>query len=432
MENTKDSEARVPELEAMLKEYELLHKVSQKLSEKKDLPILLEEIMESSKTIMKAEASSLLLYNHEKNKLCFDVVTGDKKSEIDKIEINMGDGIAGWVAEKKQSILIEDCYSDNRFDSSMDLKTNFKTKSMICVPMLRNEKLIGVMQVLNRLGNEVFTEFNMTLFETLASQCAIAIENAQLVVEQIKNETIASELKMAHGIQMNLLPKSLPIYDDISISAKLIPAREVGGDYYNIVKLNEEFSLFAIADVSGKGVPAALLVSVIYSSLITQINQSAERIELKLLVETLNKVLIEATTNDRFVTAWIGIYEHSTKKLHSINAGHNYPYLFRDGLEQPMELTKGGIMLGSLDFPFEEEIEILKQNDLVILYTDGVTEAWNNLEEEYGEERLIQLVKTNKSLEPTQLIAKLMQDIKNHVGEAEPSDDITCVVLKVK
>lgn len=432
MENTKDSEARVPELEAMLKEYELLHKVSQKLSEKKDLPILLEEIMESSKTIMKAEASSLLLYNHEKNKLCFDVVTGDKKSEIDKIEINMGDGIAGWVAEKKQSILIEDCYSDNRFDSSMDLKTNFKTKSMICVPMLRNEKLIGVMQVLNRLGNEVFTEFNMTLFETLASQCAIAIENAQLVVEQIKNETIASELKMAHGIQMNLLPKSLPIYDDISISAKLIPAREVGGDYYNIVKLNEEFSLFAIADVSGKGVPAALLVSVIYSSLITQINQSAERIELKLLVETLNKVLIEATTNDRFVTAWIGIYEHSTKKLHSINAGHNYPYLFRDGLEQPMELTKGGIMLGSLNFPFEEEIEILKQNDLVILYTDGVTEAWNNSEEEYGEKRLIQLVKTNKSLEPTQLIAKLMKDIKNHVGEAEPSDDITCVVLKVK
>ena len=422
----------VQNLQSMLNELELLHKISQKLSQKRDLPVLLEEIIGSSKSMMRAEASSLLLYNAKEKKLFFDVVIGDNKKTINKMEVSLGEGIAGWVAEKKESLLIEDCYKDDRFNPEMDIKTNFKTKSMICVPMLRQGRLIGVIQVINKKAGLLFNEVDLNLFKTLASQCAIAIENAQLVEEQIENGKITYELKMAHGIQMNLLPSAIPNYSDLDISATLIPAKDVGGDYYNIIKLDEEFSLFVIADVSGKGIPAALIVSVIYSSLITQIKQSGSKINLLILVETLNKVLIEATTNDRFVTAWVGIYEHSTKILKGVNAGHNYPYLIRNKLEKPIELTKGGIMLGSMELPFEDEEIILVSGDVLCLFTDGITEAWNNLEEEYGEERLIHLLNSHSKLTSKEILSELLKDVQLHVGKAVPSDDITCIVMKVQ
>jgi sigma-B regulation protein RsbU (phosphoserine phosphatase) len=236
----------------------------------------------------------------------------------------------------------------------------------------------------------------------------------------------------AHEIQMNLLPKSLPKYNDLDVAATLIPAREVGGDYYNVLKLNDQYSLLAIADVSGKGIPAALIVSVIYSSLITQIHECKSEVYIVSLVETLNKVLIEATTTDRFATAWIGLYEHSTKKLYGINAGHNYPFIFRKGETKPFELTKGGIMLGSIELPFDEEALTLRRGDILVLYTDGVTEAWNKMEEEYGEVRLIELVNSFGELSSQEIIERLFYDIRQHVGEAQPSDDITCVVMKVK
>lgn len=422
----------IQDLQQTLNELEILHKVSQKLSEKRDLPFLFAEILESSKTLLKAEASSLLLFDSAKNKLYFDVVAGDKKKIINKMEINLGEGIAGWVAKNKKSILIEDCYKDSRFNPAFDIKTNFKTKSMICVPMIRHDKLIGVMQVINRKEGLSFDNSDLKIFETLASQCAIAIENANLIEEQIESEKITYELQMAHGIQMNLLPKSLPHFSDIDVASTIIPAKAVGGDYYNIVKLDSEFSLIIIADVSGKGIPAALIVSVIYSSLITQIEQCQTKLNLTKLVETLNKVLIQATTNDRFATAWVGIYEHSTRILRGINAGHNYPYLFRKKENMPTEFKKGGILLGSLELPFECEEIPLQSEDVILFYTDGVTEAWNEKEEEYGEERLIDLIKPCIHLSSDEILEILLTDIHKHVGTAITSDDITCIVMKVK
>jgi sigma-B regulation protein RsbU (phosphoserine phosphatase) len=118
--------------------------------------------------------------------------------------------------------------------------------------------------------------------------------------------------------------------------------------------------------------------------------------------------------------------------LHGINAGHNYPYIFRKGEKHPIELTKGGIMLGSIDLPFEEETLTLCTDDILVLYTDGVTEAWNNKEDEYGEERLIKLVNTSREMTSKELMDKLLIDLQHHVGDAEPSDDITCIVIKIQ
>lgn len=409
----------------------LIHRISQKIAEKKPLPNLLNEIMESSKLLMRAEASSLLLYEPENKVLSFFVATGDKSRMIKKFSVELGVGIAGWVAKHKQPLLVKDCYADPRFDCAYDKKTKFHTKSMICVPLIRKKKLIGVIQVINKLDGGEFGEEDLEIFETLAAYCAIAIENARLVEIQVETEALNRELETARDIQQALLPSSLPAYEDMQVAAKLIPAKQVGGDYYNIIKINDNQSLFFIADVSGKGIPAALIVSTINSCLSSYIMLNKDRFDLMSLVTAMNKVLIESTTSDKFATCWFGLYHHEENELVNINAGHNPPYLFRKGSEEPIELTSGSLFLGGFDVSFRVDRSVLKTNDVLVIYTDGVTEAWNKRCVEYSEARLKRVVRTQMHRTAEEILDAIERDVQDHVGKARQSDDFTCMVVRL-
>jgi sigma-B regulation protein RsbU (phosphoserine phosphatase) len=425
------NEHLIRELQCIIDEMKFLHKISQKISEKKPLPRLLSEIMESSKLLMNAEASSLLLYEPADEKLHFHVATGAKGKVVKKFSVDVGVGIAGWVAKHKKPLLIRNCYDDPRFNPEYDKKTKFHTRSMICVPLIRKKQLLGVIQVINKKGGREFEERDVAIFKTLASQFAIAIENHQLTISQIETEAFERELETAREIQQKLLPSRLPVYDDIQIAAKLIPAKQVGGDYYNILKITDEQSLFFITDVTGKGIPAALIVSTIYSCLNSYMKLHTKAFDLMTLVTAMNKVLIESTTIDKFATCWFGLYFHNPRKLISINAGHNPPYLFRKDSKEPMELKKGGLFLGGFELPFEvDEIQMLRE-DVLVFYTDGVTEAWNTHEEEYEEYRLKDLVSRFVLSSAEEILSKIEEDVKNHVGNAQQSDDFTCAVLKI-
>ena len=422
----------VQDLQLIIDDLNFLHKISQKISEKKPLPQLLSEIMESSKLLMNAEASSLLLYEPEEKKLFFHVATGDKGKVMKKFSVDLGVGIAGWVAKNKKPLLVEDCYKDPRFSPDYDKKSKFKTRDMICVPLIRKKQLLGVMQVINKKGDGGFRERDLKIFETLASQCAIAIENHNLVEKQVETEALERELDTAREIQQKLLPASLPEYEDIQIAARLIPAKQVGGDYYNIQKINDMQSLFFVADVTGKGIPAALIVSTIYSCMNSYLKLSQDKFDLMNLVTAMNRVLIESTTSTRFATCWFGLYDHDSKKLVSINAGHNPPYIFRESNTKPIELHKGGLFLGGLDVPYEMEEMHLRQNDVLVFFTDGVTEAWNEKEDEYEEYRLIQCVFRNIKESAQTVLVEIEKDVNRHVGKAQQSDDFTCAVVKIK
>lgn len=419
------------ELQTLLDRMNFLHQVSQKLSEKKALSQLLREIMEDSKLVMNAEASSLLLYDKDEKHLYFQVATGKRSRAVKKFVIPIETGIAGWVATHRKPLNIEDCYTDPRFNPDFDKKSKFTTKSMICVPLLRKHKLIGVMQVINKTNGEPFDDVDTHIFETLAAQCAIAIENAQLVEEQLHAEMIKVELQTARAIQLNLLPKKLPEYKDISVAARLEAAAEVGGDYYNIIRLNDHQSLFFIADVTGKGIPAALIVSTIHSSLQMFLNMHKADLNLIDFATTLNHVLIESTTMDKFATCWFGLYNHQTRELTSLNAGHNPPFIFRKSHTEPIKLETGGLFLGGIEVPLESETVTLLPDDVMVIYTDGVTEAWNKQEEEYDEPRLIRVVETNRNATPETVLDAIFADVYEHVGNAKQSDDVTCFVVKV-
>ncbi len=412
-------------------EMNFLHEISHKISEKKPLPKLLKEIMESSKRLMNAEASSLLLYDPGDKKLHFQVATGEKGKTVSKYSVSLGDGIAGWVAKHKKQLLIEDCYNDPRFNPEYDKRTDFVTRSMICVPLIRKGQLLGVMQVLNKKSGGIFKESDLVIFETLSFQCAIAIENAKLIETQIETEALERELETARAIQEKLLPSSLPEYKDLQVAAKLIPARQVGGDYYNMLKIAGNKSLFFVADVAGKGIPAALIVSTIYTCLVTYINMNGENINLVDLAVSMNRVLIEATTIDKYATCWFGLFDHSSKSFISLNAGHNSPLIFNKNSDKPQVLHIGGIFLGSLDVPFEIETVQLKKDDVLLFFSDGVTEAWNKKNEDYEEFRLIEVVNKNVHCSAQEILSKIEEDVQKHVGSAVQSDDFTCAVVKV-
>lgn len=422
---------QLDDLQILIDRMDFLHSVSQKISAKKSLPALLEEIMEESKNLMNAEASSLLLYDEKKRKLSFQVATGDKGKIVEKYSVPLGTGIAGWVAKHQAPLNIKDCYNDSRFNPKFDKKSNFKTTSMICVPLLRDDKLVGVMQVINKNDGEPFDDVDMHIFETLASQCAIAIENAQLVESQLEAELLKIELETARAIQENLLPKQLPQYDDISLGAKLVAAEQVGGDYFNILRLNDNESLFMIADVSGKGIPAALIVSTIHSCLQTFLHLNQEHFDLMGFVNNLNTVLIDSTTSDKFATCWLGLYDHHSKKMQSVNCGHNPPFIFRQGQERPISLDAGGIFLGGIKAPMTSEMVQMLSNDVLLVYTDGVTEAWDIDQNMYEEKRMQHVIWKNIELSSSNIVVALFDDIYRYIGGAKQSDDITAFVVKI-
>jgi sigma-B regulation protein RsbU (phosphoserine phosphatase) len=420
------------EIQDLMKEMNYLFEISQRISEIKSPELLLNEIIESCKEVLKAEASSLLIYDEKENELYFEIATGEKGGEVIKKSFKVGEGIAGWVAEQRVPLLIEDCYEDPRFNKEFDIKSNFRTKSMICVPMLRKDNLIGVIQVINKKGDQIFTERDLNIFSILASQCAISIENARLTEIQIQQKSLERELKTARAIQQNLLPSVLPVFNDIDVYFTLIPAKQVGGDYYNVYKITDDLTLFFICDVSGKSISAALIVSTICSCIMTYLNLLAisnDKFDLKELVKSLNRVLIESTTEEKFATCWFGLLRHSDKNFTSINAGHNVTFLFRG--KEIIELKEGGLFLGSIDMDFKsEEIKLMK-DDIVLCYTDGVPEATNSEFNFFGDDELLVSAARDLKAKPDAIVKNILDDLSKFVNGADQSDDITCGIIKV-
>ena len=401
-----------------------------KISERKPLNDLLNEIIITSKTLLNAEAASLLLYNKNENNLYFHTVKGGTESSLESKTLKLGDGIGGCVAMEKQPEIINDCYSDSRFNKEFDKKTGFKTRNMVCVPMINKEELIGVIQAINKKNDEQFNYNDLELFEALAAQCAVAIENARLIDLEIKAEQTKHEMETAYKIQQRFLPEKLPNIPGIELSIRLKSAKEIGGDYFDIKRIDENRTLFFIADVTGKSIPAALIVSTLYSYLQFYFLVNKSNFNAIDFMQTFNKFLMASTNADKFATAWLGVYDQSNKTLLSISAGHNPTYLLRKEKNELQKLNAGGLMLGSIDLPYSSETIDLCNGDAIVFYTDGIPEAMNINEEEFGEERFENLLLKNNNMKANELSKFIFDEIKKYRGAAEQSDDITLGIVK--
>ena len=299
----------------------------------------------------------------------------------------------------------------------------------LVVSMQIQGKTKGLILLGRRVNNQPYNETDIEFIYSVGSLAIISLENKRLFLEELEKRKLEEELDLARDIQRNLLPLCLPRFDNFDIAALNISSKQVGGDYYDVIPLDEDNFCIAIADVSGKGVPASLLMANIQAFLQVICKQGMKIDEATGLI---NDLISENITDGRFITFFWGIVNTKKNTFNYVNAGHNPPLLIRDGKINKLE--KGGIILGVMktDIPYiSEEVE-LKKDDVIIMFTDGVSEAMNKNREEFSDERLENAALSLKD-KPAELIMNgIKTEVQNFASGITQSDDITMVVMKAK
>jgi len=421
-----DLEGSSERMQKMLKEMVTLHEITHALESSDNLDSLLEYIMQKSQNVMSAEAASLMLVIEETNELEFMVTLGPKATAVKPFRLPIGKGISGWVAQTGEAVLIADAYSDSRFDPSFDKRSGFKTDSMLCVPMIHQSKVVGVMTLINKMDGKPFNENDQNLFTIFASQAALSIENARLLFAAIEKERLDKELQVAAEIQNLLIPQTIPQSSFLEISAEYIPCKEVGGDFYDVIKLDENRFIFIVADVSGKGIPGALVVSNMQATLHAFLEYSDDLLP---VVSKLNEAIIRQTTTDRYITFFIGLYDHQKSSFAFINAGHNPPLLVNSKGDM-QELKTGGIFIGFMPWEYEIEEIPFNKGDTLVMYTDGLVEAMDNKEVEFEMSALKTTIKESLSMNSEQLKEEIFKRVNDHIGNVPLSDDFTLLISR--
>lgn len=294
--------------------------------------------------------------------------------------------------------------------------------------MMIQGEVKGVLVVGKKMHGELFTRDNVSFVEALGNTTISALENARLFQEEVNKKRLESELALAHDIQAKLLPGKIPHLPGCDLAAASISSKQVGGDYYDFIPLSATEMLIAIADVSGKGMPASLLMANVQAALRVL---APLRLELPDMIERINAIIYQNTGADKFITFFCGIINSETGCYRYINAGHNPPLLLRaDGTLK--ELKEGGIILGILDTPppYSVGSVTIAPGETLLLFTDGVSEAMNPEDVEFGDAQTCATLRELSALPAAELVKGFIRTVQAHAGSAPQSDDITLAVLK--
>jgi len=401
------------------KEISSLQYFSKLINQVLDYDDLLNTIKELSLQIVNADISWLLLNENEKNILYtqnIGYLSAEKISEHFLKNINSLDNNVITVLGTKinNAISIEE-----------------KINQIVCVPLKSHNKNNGYLFIARK--NELpFDDEDKKSIETFAYYASIAIENSKLMRESIEKERMKKELEMARDMQQQLLPASIPQFSSFDISAMFIPANEVGGDYYDIIKMDDGKFYLAIGDVSGKGVSAALLMANLQAFLKSICKQN---IPLEDATNLLNQLVSENVYEGKFITFFWGIFDNNERTIEFVNAGHNPPLLINNEFKK--YLSTDGMLLGVQPNLYRKEKLLLQKGDLLIFYTDGVTEAKNINDEEFSCERLEKLIMKEKNSvnyfmkTSDEILFAIKSELEAFTKGQSQSDDITCVVIKV-
>jgi sigma-B regulation protein RsbU (phosphoserine phosphatase) len=278
------------------------------------------------------------------------------------------------------------------------------------------------------MRGEPYMRADLDFVTSLANLAAISLENARLFREAIEKQRLEDDLLIAREIQRGLLPLTLPDIPQFGLSAANISSKQVGGDYYDVVALGGSRFMLAIGDVAGKGTPASLLMANLQATIRALVSPDASLGE---LTGRVNDLLCDNTTSGRFITFFWGILDPGSRTLRYVSAGHNPPYLLHaNGKIERLEA--GGLILGVLKtaIPYEEGEARFGPGDILLMFTDGVSEAMNKAGEEFGEDRLEKCLRGAAHSPAAEIITRIVDDVKRHSAGAPQSDDITLLALK--
>lgn len=401
--------------------------ISNLINSELSLGRLLDSVMETVKQAFQADSASLLLLDEETGDLVFQIALGEVGEEIRELyRLKKGQGIAGLVAETAIPLNIEDVYDHPRFSKEYDRRTNYRTKAMLCVPLMARGKTLGVIQAMNKLTPPfVFSPEEMEMLQTIASSAAVAIDTARMHRLIIQKETLERDLALAKEVQQSFLPADLPCSSDYDIHALNRPALDIGGDFYNAFPLTDGRTGIVLGDVSGKGIAAALFMArltsdIQYHSLLCSSPED--------LLNRVNDQLCQRAKHGMFVTLIYMILDPATGRIDFSNAGHLNPVC--SGGHSPMLVGNDdckGPPLGILPgLAYTGETFTLPAGRALTLYTDGITEAKNGFGRLFGEERLLKALDST-STSARDLVSGVCAAVDRFCLDRYRSDDITMV-----
>jgi sigma-B regulation protein RsbU (phosphoserine phosphatase) len=384
---------------------------------------IMDTIIRRSLRAVRAEQGVITLVD-EQAKQPMKTLIRSMVSSSEHQPFHLDQSLLGWMHLNKKPLVISDPLSDERFRG---VKWEEPVRSLVCVPLIVKSELIGVLTLFNKRGGGGFTEEDQRLLAIIAAQSAQIVENARLYEEEQALLRMQEEVRFALEIQLDLLPKEAPQIPGYDIAGISIPAQVVGGDYFDFIPIEGNGLAVCLGDISGKGLPAALLMSNLQATIRGQSFLGPSPRE---CIKRSNKLLFRSTDPGKFATLFYGVLNFEKHELFYCNAGHDRPFLLAES-KDPTRLDVGGIVLSCMEeFSYEEATIPFNPGDSLVVFSDGITEARNEVGEEYGEERLAAFLQDSLGEPAAAMIDRVIEAVRRHAGDSPQTDDMTLVVIK--
>ncbi len=410
-------------LKRAVEELSLLNELAREIGASLDMQEIIQTIIRRSLRAVHAEQGVITLLAPEALTPMKTLVR-TRVSSAQQPAFHLEQSLEGWMLKNKKPLVVNDPRHDERFSGA---QWEEPIRSLACAPLLIKSELRGILTLYNKQDNSGFTGDDQRLLGIIASQSAQVIENARLYEEEQTLLRMQQELKLATKIQLELLPKHAPKLAGYDLAGKSIPAQSVGGDYFDFIAIDERRVALCVGDISGKGLPAALLMANLQATMRSLILTPSSVGE---CLARANRLLHQSTDSEKFATLFYGVLDTENHCLCYSNAGHNDP-LVLSLQNEPRALKTGGIMLGLLPLrTFADETITLAPGELLVIYSDGISEAVNVLDEQFGEERLLAVIQENWNASAGELIERLLAAVQRHAGSAPQADDMTLMIVR--
>lgn len=383
---------------------------------------IMQTIIHRSLRAVQAEQGVITLVD-QTSKHTMKTLVRSAVNSSDNLKFHLTESMLGWMHLNKKPLMVNDPGSDERFRG---IAWDAAVRNALSVPMTVKSTMIGVLTVYNKKDQKAFSDDDQRLLAILATQSAQVVENARLYEQEKALAHMQEEVRLAARIQTDLLPKTFPEIPGYDVAAVSRAAQTIGGDYFDFIPLEQHRIAVCLGDVAGKGLAAALLMASLHAALRTQ---SVLKPTPGRCLERTNQFLRHSISSEKFATLFYGILDFQAHTLQSSNGGHDHPVLLSD--QGMTMLGKGGIPLGMVDpFSYEEETHPIHPGDVLVIFSDGVTEAWNSEDDMYGSERLVQTIQAHRQESARTILEKILSSVAAFAGPVEQADDITMIVLK--
>ncbi|OPX23683.1 MAG: hypothetical protein B1H04_03435 [Planctomycetales bacterium 4484_123] len=411
--------------------YEKVLQITRDMVATVNLDELLSVILTRSVELLEAERATLFLHDAEAGQFVSRIAHG-----TDEIRIPADEGIAGAAARSREVLNIPDAYADGRFNREVDRRTGFRTRNILAVPLLDHSgQLVGVLEVLNKRRGG-FSDEDVVLAETLGAQAGVALQRARLLEHYVEKQRMEQALAIARDIQRGQLPRADPQVEGFDVAGTTWPADETGGDIYDFLDLGAGRTSLMLADATGHGIGPALVIVEARAMIraLTSHQSTAGPTDLSAVLCQVNDLLVRDLDEMRFVTCFFGLLDSADGSVRYVSAGQG-PILFYDrAADEFEELPATDLPLGVLEHcQFSEQVErVLKTGDVLAVLTDGFFEATNDRDEQFGMQRVREVIRGKRDLPASRIVAELRAAVDDFTGPMPQADDLTAIVIKRK